>query len=118
MDPEFFRPPTVAEAGICVTILNLIDDKQTWSDEVKEFLRQVLVHEQFLFPPEPLEFVPKPESVPPYDRVKVEKVRQNPRQADETMEGFFGLRLREYDEAQKMMRERLRKQLHLVKRSV
>lgn len=116
VDPEAFRPPTVAEAGICVTILTTLDDKPFWSDEVKTFLQQVLTFEQFLYPPKPLDFVPPPKNTPTYDQEKIEKIRKNPLLADETLEGFFGVRLHDYDEAQMMMRQRLRQQLPLVRR--
>lgn len=118
VDPSYFRPPTVAEAGFCCSVLHLIDDKMKWSEEVQVFLAQVLRHEHFLYAPEEFHFLTYPTSgeMPAYDRVKVERFRKDIRTADESLEGYFAQRLHDYDVYLAAMRKRLRDQLHVVRR--
>jgi hypothetical protein len=98
-------------------MMHIIDDKNPWAEEVLLFLQAVLAFHQFLFSPEELEHVPPPVNVPPFDKSKVASIRKNPSLADDTVEGFFGLRLHDFDLEMAKMRKHLREQLRLVKRT-
>lgn len=116
VDPHQFRPPTAAEVAVTVTMLRTLDDKPKFSEEVTDFIRQVLIHENFLFAPAPLEFVGAIPDAPAFDRAHVDRVRQHPNEQDESMEGFLGRRLHDYDQVQHEVTLRLRAQLRVVRR--
>lgn len=115
---EDYRPPTVLEAGITMQILNVVDDKQAYSEEVLSFLSAVLAHDQWLEKPEEMALVPLPPGRPAFDEAKAEKIRKHPDLFDESMEGHFGLRMHEYDVGMAAMRKRLRDQMAVVRKGV
>lgn len=117
-DFEVIQPLDPLQATVAVGLMNVLEERDIWSDEVKRLLSTVFYYHQVMIPLPPLTFVSVQGAWLPHDREKIAKLWPEVKRTGKIQAGGIEEeQLRKMliiAEAQQVFINRLRQQLPLV----